>query len=120
MSEGLKDCCYPILADLGSWRPRLLIKCIPQVWPKAELHFSLRHLAHPSANFYGTKSANWPQFSTPLAFEPPAFRNGARYLKSKQNQLAPLMPVLSKLGLDTVRPTHPWELFGDKCNTLPP
>jgi len=27
----------------------------------------------------------WPQFWTPLAFEPLAFRNGTRYLKSKTN-----------------------------------
>jgi len=30
----------------------------------------------------------WPQFSIPLAFEPPAFPNGARYSKSETNSVS--------------------------------
>jgi len=53
-----------------------------------KLNFLVRHLAHSSPNFdKGSKSAKFNLASvspsTPLAFEPYAFHNGARYLKSK-------------------------------------
>jgi len=52
----------------------------------------------------GKKYGIWAQFSMPLAFGPPAFRNGTRCLKSKTNSLnADHGPILPKLG--TVRRT---------------
>jgi len=51
----------------------------------------------------------WPQFLTPLAFEPPAFSNRAMYLKSKTNSVSNLCPL--KFG--EVWFTHPWELSAD-------
>jgi len=46
---------------------------------RRNLIFPLIHLAHPSTNGESAK------FSTPLAFDLPFFRNGARYLKCKTN-----------------------------------
>ena len=48
--------------ELSAAATRLTVKCIPQVRPCAELHFSLRNLAHPAPNFYiGQKGRNQPR-----------------------------------------------------------
>jgi len=48
--------------------------------------FLPRHLADPSPLIFtggGQKVRSLPRFSTPLAFQLPAFGNGAKYLKPK-------------------------------------
>ena len=50
----------------------------------------------------------------PLAFEQPAFRKGAEYLKSKSILLgANENPTPNHIWYGIVRPTHPWHPYGD-------
>jgi len=59
------------------------LKYIPEV-RSYRWSFNNRHLAHPSPNFHrGSKSAKIASFSTSLNFEPPAFKNAARYPNSE-------------------------------------
>ena len=96
----------PVLSS--RWSP---IKRIPWFGRKAELDFSLRHLTNPPVYTGAQKCEIWPQFSTPLAFELPSFRNRARYMKSKINLGATIITyVLPKFG--TVRSTYSRDPYG--------
>jgi len=52
----------------------------------------------------GKKCKIWLQFSTPLAFEPPTFQNGARYLKRKEKTWWAVMMDLWPIKFGTFRP----------------